>query len=98
MINVKTINNIIDAFPVALYAQPDVLTVEENALLTDKVYQLRKVFGAGNTTDWLSGTMSPENCYNISNIAEYLEFRPLIDRVTECVQDLAQVSRIPCAP
>ena len=90
MINVKTVNNIIDAFPVALYAQPNVLTVEENAMLTQKVYKLQEVFGAGNTRDWLSGTASPDNCYNLSNIAEYLEFHPLIDRVTQCVQDLAR--------
>ena len=33
MISVKTVNNIIDAFPIGLYAQPDVLTPEENDLL-----------------------------------------------------------------
>ena len=53
MINVKTVNNITDAFPVGLYAQPDVLTPEENDILISKVYQLRNVFGAGNTRDWL---------------------------------------------
>ena len=36
MISVKTVNNIIDAFPIGLYAQPDVLTPEENDLLIQK--------------------------------------------------------------
>ena len=70
MISVKTVNNIIDAFPIGLYAQPDVLTPEENDLLIAKVYKLRNTFGAGNTEDWLSGKASPDNCYNQSNIAE----------------------------
>ena len=55
MINVQTINNIVDAFPVGILAQTDVLTPEENDLLIAKVYKLRDTFGAGNTTDWLSG-------------------------------------------
>ena len=41
MISVKTVNNVIDAFPIGLYAQPDVLTPEENDILISKVYQLR---------------------------------------------------------
>ena len=90
MINVKTVNNITDAFPVGLYAQPDVLTPEENDILISKVYQLRTVFGAGNTQDWLSGTRSPDNCYKQSNIAEYLEFKPLVERITQCVHELAR--------
>ena len=90
MINVKTVNNITDAFPVGLYAQPDVLTPEENDILISKVYQLRNVFGAGNTRDWLSGTRSPDNCYRQSNIADYLEFKPLVERVTQCVHELAR--------
>ena len=90
MISVKTVNNIIDAFPIGLYAQPDVLTPEENDLLIAKVYKLRNTFGAGNTTDWLSGKASPDNCYNQSNIAEYLEFRPLLERISQCVHELAR--------
>ena len=90
MINVSTVNNIVNAFPVGILAQTEVLTPEENDLLIAKVYKLRNTFGAGNTKDWLSGTASPDNCYNISNVAEYLEFRPLIDRVTQCVQELAR--------
>ena len=90
MINVKTVNNIIDAFPIGLYAQPNVLTPEENDLLIAKVDKLRNTFGAGNTTDWLSGKASPDNCYNQSNIAEYLEFRPLVERITQCVHELAR--------
>ena len=90
MINVKTVNNITNAFPVGLYAKPDILTVEENEILTRKVYTLRETFGAGNTRDWLSATLSPDNCYNMSNIAEYLEFIPLVERVTQCVHELAQ--------
>ena len=73
MISVKTVNNIIDAFPIGLYAQPDVLTPEENDILISKVYKLRSIFGAGNTQDWLSGKRSPDNCYRQSNIVDYLE-------------------------
>ena len=90
MISVKTVNNVIDAFPIGLYAQPDVLTPEENDILISKVYQLRNVFGAGNTQDWLSGTRSPDNCYRQSNIADYLEFKPLVERITQCVHELAR--------
>ena len=90
MISVKTVNNVIDAFPIGLYAQPDVLTPEENDILISKVYKLRTVFGAGNTQDWLSGTRSPDNCYRQSNIAEYLEFKPLVERITQCVHELAR--------
>ena len=90
MISVKTVNNVIDAFPIGLYAQPDVLTPEENDILISKVYQLRTVFGAGNTQDWLSGTRSPDNCYKQSNIAEYLEFKPLVERITQCVHEFAR--------
>ena len=90
MISVKTVNNIVDAFPIGILAQTEVLTPEENDLLIAKVYKLRDTFGAGNTTDWLSGTRSPDNCYNQSNIAEYLEFRPLVERITHCVQELAR--------
>ena len=90
MISVKTVNNVIDAFTIGLYAQPDVLTPEENDILISKVYKLRTVFGAGNTQDWLSGTRSPDNCYKQSNIAEYLEFKPLVERITQCVHELAR--------
>jgi len=90
MISVKTVNNVIDAFPIGLYAQPDVITPEENDILISKVYKLRTVFGAGNTQDWLSGTRSPDNCYKQSNIAEYLEFKPLVERITQCVHELAR--------
>ena len=90
MINVKTVNNIVEAFPVGILAQPEVLTPEENDLLIAKVYNLRNTFGAGNTQDWLSGKASPDNCYRQSNIAEYLEFRPLVERITQCVRELAR--------
>ena len=49
MINVKTVNNIVEAFPVGILAQTEVLTPEENDLLIAKVYKLRNTFGAGNT-------------------------------------------------
>ena len=90
MINVKTVNNIVEAFPVGILAQTEVLTPEENDLLIAKVYNLRNTFGAGNTQDWLSGKASPDNCYRQSNIAEYLEFRPLVERITQCVRELAR--------
>ena len=62
MISVKTVNNVVDAFPVGILAQTEVLTPEANDLLIAKVYKLRDTFGAGNTTDWLSGKSSPDNC------------------------------------
>ena len=33
MINVKTVNNVVDAFPIGILAQKNVLTPEENDLL-----------------------------------------------------------------
>ena len=90
MINVSTVNNIVNAFPVGILAQTEVLTPEENDLLIAKVYKLRNTFGAGNTKDWLSGKASPDNCYNQSNIAEYLEFKILVERITQCVHLLAK--------
>ena len=90
MISVKTVNNIVDAFPIGILAQTEVLTPEENDLLIAKIYKLRNTFGAGNTTDWLSGTRSPDNCYNQSNVAEYLEFRLLVERITQSVYELAR--------
>ena len=90
MINVKTVNNVVDAFPIGILAQRNVLTPEENDLLIAKVYKLRNTFGAGNTRDWLSGKSSPDNCYRQSNIAEYLEFKPLVERVRQCVHELAR--------
>ena len=91
MISVKTVNNIADAFPIGILGQPDVLTPEENDLLIAKVYKLRSIFGAGNTQDWLSGKRSPDNCYRQSNIVDYLEFKPLVERITQCVHQLARV-------
>ena len=90
MLNVKTVNNIVDAFPIGILAQTEVLTPEENDLLIAKVYNLRSVFGAGNTQDWLSGKLSPDNCYRQTNIKEYLEFMPLVERVSQCVHELAR--------
>ena len=90
MINVKTVNNVVDAFPIGILAQRDVLTPEENDLLIAKVYKLRSIFGAGNTQDWLSGKRSPDNCYRQSNIVDYLEFKPLVERITQCVHQLAR--------
>ena len=40
-----------DAFLTGILAQ--MITPEENDLLIAKVYNLRSVFGAGNTQDWL---------------------------------------------
>jgi hypothetical protein len=37
MISVKHVNNIVDAFPVGILAQTEVLTPEENDLLMSKV-------------------------------------------------------------
>ena len=64
MLNVKTVNNIVDAFPIGILAQTEVLTPEENDLLIAKVYNLRSVFGAGNTletTDFKVGFANIKN-------------------------------------
>jgi len=75
VISVKNVNKIIDCFPTALFAEQELLSVDENKIITDKIYKLQETFGAGNTEDWLSGKLSPDNCYRQSNIAEYLEFK-----------------------
>ena len=51
---------------------------------------MRDVFKEGNTTDWMSGTASPDNCFHIADLTEYLEFRPLVERITACVNDFAK--------
>ena len=38
MINVKTVNNIVEAFPVGILAQTEVLTPEENDLLLSLIH------------------------------------------------------------
>ena len=38
----------------------------------------------------MSGKRSPDNCYRQSNIVDYLEFRPLVERITHCVHELAR--------
>ena len=90
MINVKNVNKIIECFPTALYAQPDVLTPEENDVLMSKVYKLRNTFGAGNTQAWLSGKNSPDNCFQHGSLVEYLDFKVLIDRIKLCVEEFAR--------
>tara|TARA_B100000965_G_scaffold128449_1_gene106944 strand:+ start:18 stop:629 length:612 start_codon:yes stop_codon:yes gene_type:complete len=89
MINVQPVANIIEAFPVGLYAKQNVLSPQENDIVLQKIYKMQSALGAGNTRDWLSGDRSPDNCFHISNLTEYLEFMPLIDRVRQCVNELA---------
>ena len=90
MISVKTVNNIVDAFPIGILAQTEVLTPEENDLIIAKIYMLQETFGAGNTKDWLSGERSPDNCFHMTNLAEYLEFKTFTDKVRQCVNELAR--------
>ena len=90
MISVRTVNNIVDAFPVGILAQTEVLTPEENDLLMSKVYKLRDTFGAGNTSDWLSGKLSPDNCFQHGSLVEYLDFKVLIGRIKLCVEEFAR--------
>ena len=89
-IKVSPIDNYVShVFPVGLYARPDLLSEEENNVVWNKIQKMRDVFKEGNTKDWLSGTSSPDNCFHIANLAEYLEFIPLLDRITACVNDFA---------
>ncbi len=83
-------NNIQFVFPIGLYAMPDILTEEENDRLLDKVHELQGIFGAGNTSDWMSGEFSPDNCFHISDLNDYLEMQILTKRAEECVVDFAR--------
>jgi len=90
-INVQPVsNNVSYVFPVGLYAASNILSEEENDIVCNKIYKLRDVFKQGNVTDWMSSTASPDNCFQLTNLAEYLEFKPLIERVTQCVHEFAQ--------
>jgi uncharacterized protein (TIGR02466 family) len=90
-INVHQVNNnVTHVFPVGLYAATNLLTDKENAVISSKVHELRKVFKKGNTESWLSGASSPDNCFHLTDLTEYLEFTTLINKVTECVNDFAR--------
>ena len=90
MISVKNVSKIIECFPTALFAEQEVLTVEENNIITDKIYKLQETFGAGNTQAWLSGKNSPDNCFQHSSLVEYLDFKVLIERIKLCVEEFAR--------
>ena len=90
MISVKNVNKIIDCFPTALFAEEELLSADENKIITDKIYKLQETFGAGNTKDWLSGERSPDNCFHMTNLSEYLEFKVFVDRIRQCVNELAR--------
>ena len=90
MISVKNVSKIIECFPTALFAEQDILTVEENKIITDKIYKLQETFGAGNTEAWLSGKNSPDNCFQHSSLVEYLDFKVLIERIRLCVEEFAR--------
>ncbi len=90
MINVQPVSNIIEAFPVGIYAKQNILTPEENDIILKTIYKLQATFGAGNTRDWLSGERSPDNCFHMTNLAEYLEFKVFTDRVRQCVNELSR--------
>ena len=90
-INIAPVTNYVThVFPVGLYARPDILSAEENDIVCDKIYKLRDVFKQGNVTDWMSSTASPDNCFHLTDLAEYLEFKPLVQRIGACVQEFAQ--------
>ena len=55
MINVQPVSNIIEAFPVGIYARQNILTPEENDIILTKIYKLQETFGAGNTKDGCLG-------------------------------------------
>ena len=90
MISVKNVSKIIDCFPTALFAEEEILTVDENKIITDKIYKLQETFGAGNTQAWLSGKNSPDNCFQHSSLVEYLDFKILIERIKLCVEEFAR--------
>ena len=90
MISVKNVSKIIECFPTALFAEQDILTVEENKIIPDKIYKLQETFGAGNTEAWLSGKNSPDNCFQHSSLVEYLDFKVLIERIRLCVEEFAR--------
>tara|TARA_B100000085_G_C18509035_1_gene498791 strand:+ start:66 stop:683 length:618 start_codon:yes stop_codon:yes gene_type:complete len=79
-----------EMFPTGLYAMRDLLSAEENEILVRKILQLEGIFGRGNLNDWLSGQSSPSNCFHLSSLKDYLEFQPLIDRTTQCVEEFAR--------
>ena len=89
MISVKNVNKIIDCFPTALFAEEELLSVDENKIITNKIYKLQETFGAGNTQAWLSGKNSPDNCFQYGSLLEYLEFRTLVERAQEAVKEFA---------
>ena len=89
-INVAPVSsNISHVFPVGLYAQQNVLNAEENAMVLNKIYKLREIFNEGNQQDWMSGAMSPQNCFHLTDLAEHLEFITLVKRIQTCVQEFA---------
>ena len=89
-IKVSPVDNYVShVFPLGIYARENILSTEENDLICNKIYKLRDVFKEGNTTDWLSGASSPDNCFHIADLTEYLEFIPLVQRISACVNDFA---------
>ena len=89
-IKVSPVDNYVShIFPVGIYARENILSTEENDIVCNKIYKMRDVFKEGNTKDWMSGAASPDNCFHIADLAEYLEFMPLIQRITACVNDFA---------
>ena len=90
-INVHQVNNnVTHVFPVGLYAATNLLTDKENAAIDKKIHELHGIFKQGNTESWLSGASSPDNCFHVVDLAEYLEFTTLVNKATECVQDFAK--------
>ena len=89
-VNVSPVDNYVShVFPVGIYAKQGILNADENARVLSKVYDLRKIFKEGNTEDWMSGAMSPDNCFHVTDLTEYLEFSTLINRISDCVQEFA---------
>jgi len=76
-------------FPTALYARQSLMDAEENDALIKKVMELRGIFNEGNINSWMSGVYSPDNCFHIADLNNYLEFQPLIERVKACVEEFA---------
>ena len=86
----QQLGQVSEIFPTPLYAMHDVLTSDQNQALVEKIHRMREVYGAGNISDWLSAHYSPDNCFKLASLSDFVEFGPLIERVTAGVQEFAR--------
>ena len=79
-------NNIEMWFPVAIYKQEDLLSVEENQILKDACIELEKTAPCGGA-DWVGGTYNTHGTFDVSTDAR---FNILFSRVSEHVHKFAE--------